>query len=58
MGEIFMSTKDQKIYDQAVQVICKRLTIVEFAQLNNKSYSQSQRIIKKVKEFGMKGVKH
>jgi hypothetical protein len=58
MGEIVMSTKEQKIYEQAIQVICKRLTIVEFAQLNNKSYRQSQRIIKKVKDLGMKGVKH
>lgn len=58
MGEIVMSTKDQKIYEQAQQVICKRLTITEFAQLNNKSYRQAQRIIKKVNQLGMKGVKH
>ena len=58
MGEIVMSTKDQKIYEQAMQVICKRLTISEFAQLNNKSYRQAQRIVKKVNLLGMKGVKH
>ena len=58
MGEIVMSLKEQKIYEQAIQVICKRLSIVEFAQLNNKSYRQSQRLIKKVREQGMKGVKH
>ena len=58
MGEIVMSTKEQKIYEQAIQVICKRLTIVEFAELNNKSYRQAQRIIYKVKNKGMKGVKH
>jgi hypothetical protein len=40
-----MSTKDQKIYEQAVQ-------------LNNKSYRKAQRIIKQVKELGMKGVNH
>lgn len=53
-----MSNKEQKMYEQAIQVICKRLTIVEFATLNNKSYRQSQRFIKKVKENGMKSVKH
>ena len=58
MGEIVMSTKEQKMYELAIQVICKRLTISEFAQLNNKSYRQAQRIIKKVKEKGMMGVKH
>lgn len=57
MGEIIMSTKDQKIYEQALQVICKRLTISEFAQLNNKSYRQAQRIVKQVEQFGMKGLK-
>jgi len=58
MGEIIMSTKDQKTYEQALQVICKRLTISEFAQLNKKSYRQAQRIVKKVEKLGMKGVKH
>lgn len=58
MGEIVMSTKEQKMYEQAIQVICKRLTTTEFAELNNKSYRQSQRIIKKVRAMGMKGVKH
>ena len=58
MGEVLMSTKEQKMYEQAIQVICKRLTIMEFSELNNKSYRQSQRIIKKVKEKGMKGIKH
>ena len=33
MGEIVMSTKEQKMYDQAIQVMCKRLTIGEFAIL-------------------------
>ena len=58
MGEIIMSFKDQKVYEQAIQVICKRLTIGEFATLNNKSYRQAQRIIKNVRENGMKGVNH
>lgn len=58
MGEIVMSPKNQKMYELAVQVLCKRLSIVEFSILINKSYRQSQRIIKKVKEKGMRGVKH
>lgn len=58
MGEIVMSTKDQKVYDQAIQVLCKRLSIKEFSELNQLSYRQSQRIIKKVEGQGMKGVKH
>jgi hypothetical protein len=56
MGEIFMSIKDQKIYKQAIKVVCKKLIIVEFAQLNNTSYRQSQRVIKKVKELGMEAI--
>lgn len=53
-----MSRKEQKLYEQALQVICKRLTIDEFSQLSGKSYRQSQRIIKKVRAKGMPGVKH
>jgi hypothetical protein len=58
MGEIVMNSHDQKMYELATQVLCKRLTIVEFSILINKSYRQSKRIIKKVRSFGMKGVKH
>mgnify|MGYP003951940967 CR=1 FL=1 len=58
MGVITMSDKDQKIYELALQVLHHRLTIVEFSILIKKSYSQSKRIIKKVKETGMLGVKH
>lgn len=58
MGEVLMSTKDEKIYQLAIQVLCNRLTIVEFSTLTGKSYRQSQRIIKKVKSKGMTGVKH
>ena len=58
MGEIVMSRKEQKIYEQAMQVLCNRLTIDEFATLNKKSYRQARRIIKKVKHSGMRGIKH
>lgn len=58
MGEIVMSRKNQKCYEQAMQVICNRLTVDEFATLNKKSYRQARRIIKKVRDSGIKGVKH
>ena len=58
MGAIFMSEKDQRKYELATQVIHGRLTIVEFSILIGKSYSQSKRIIKKIKENGVFGVKH
>lgn len=53
-----MSEKEQKHYQLALEVIHGRLTIVEFSILIQKSYSQSKRIIKKVKEKNMFGVKH
>lgn len=58
MGEITMSVKEQKIFEQSMQVICKRLTIVEFATLIGKSYRQARRIIKKVRENGIRGLRH
>lgn len=58
MGAIFMTEKEQKRYEQAMQVIHGRLTIKEFSTLINKSYSQAKRIIKKVREQKMAGVKH
>jgi hypothetical protein len=53
-----MSEKQQKNYELALQVIHGRLSIVEFSVLIGKSYSQSQRIIKKIKQNGMFGIKH
>ena len=58
LGVVIMSEKEQKKYDLVQQVLNGRLTIVEFSTLIGKSYSQSKRIIKKVKEQGMLGVKH
>ncbi len=58
MGAILMSGKEQKLYELALQVVCGRLTTVEYSTLTGKSYSQSKRIIKQVKEKGMLGVKH
>ena len=53
-----MSKQDQKRYDLTQQVLNGRLTIRELSTLIGKSYSQSKRIVKRVKEFGMLGVKH
>jgi len=58
MGVVVVSTKEQKMYEQIMQVIYGRLTIMEFSQLNNKSYRQSQRIISKVRLQGIRGLKH
>jgi hypothetical protein len=58
LGAVFMSEKEQKNYELALQVIHNRLSIVEFSILIGKSYSQSQRIIKKIKQNGMLGIKH
>ncbi len=58
MGVITMSDKEQKTYELSLQVIHNRLSIVEFSILINKSYSQAKRIIKRIKEAGMFGVKH
>lgn len=58
MGAIMLTEKEQKTYDLAMEVIHKKLSIVEFSILINKSYSQSKRIIKKVRDKKMFGVKH
>lgn len=59
MSEVVMMTKsDQKIYTYASDVLYGKLSIKEFSILIDKSYRQAQRIVKKVKEQGMFGVKH
>lgn len=58
MGTIIMKKSEQKIYDLAIEVLHDRLTLVEFSLLSGKSYRQSQRIIKKVQDRNMLGVKH
>lgn len=58
MGVVVMDDKEQKIYNLGLEVIHQRLTIVEFSTLIKKSYSQSKRIIRKIKNLGMLGVKH
>ena len=53
-----MSKKEIKHYRLAMDVIENRLSIAEFSYLIGKSYRQSQRIIKKVRELGELGVIH
>ena len=57
-GAIVMNTREQRTYGLALEVIYKRLTIGEFSILVGKSYRQGQRIVKKVEEKQMLGVKH
>ena len=48
---VIVNSKQQNIYNLAVQVLHERLTIIEFSVLTNKSYRQSQRIIKLKHDF-------
>lgn len=58
MDGIIMSKKELNIYRHAMNVIEGRLSITEFSMMINKSYRQSQRIIKKVREKGLLGATH
>jgi transposase len=58
MDGIIMSKKELNIYRHAMNVIEGRLSITEFSMMINKSYRQSQRIIKKVREKGPLGATH
>ena len=58
MGKVSMDAKQLKIYRLACEVLAGKLTIKEFSKLIGKSYRQSQRIIKKVKDEDFFGVIH
>ena len=58
MGAVIMKKEEQKIYNLAIEVLHDRLTLVEFSLLSGKSYRQAQRIVKKVQNKNMLGVKH
>lgn len=58
MVGVFMSPKNEKIYGWCQEVINGKLSIKELSILSQKSYRQSQRILEKVKELGMAGVRH
>jgi transposase-like protein len=55
---ISMEAKELKIYRLALKVLNGKLTIKEFSELIGKSYRQSQRIIKSVREMDHLGVVH
>ena len=58
MSGVYMSSKDQEVYRLCQEVINGKLTIKELSILIPKSYRQCQRLVKKVKNQGMIGVKH
>jgi len=58
MGGVYMSAKDEKVYRLCHEVILGKLSIGELSLLIEKSYRQSRRIVKKVRENGMLGVRH
>jgi hypothetical protein len=58
MNGVYMSSRDQEVYRLCQEVILNKLTIKEFSILIGKSYRQSQRIVKKIKDKGMLGTKH
>lgn len=55
---IIMSVKNQIDYDVLIRVLAGEITGKQAAVLLNKSYRQTKRLIRKVKERGMLGVKH
>jgi hypothetical protein len=58
MGGTFMSSKNQEVYQFCQDTINGKLTIKELSILIQKSYRQSQRLVEKVRNKGMLGVKH
>lgn len=57
-GIIVMNSNEQRVYNLALEVLHDRLSIREFGILIGKSYRQAQRIIKRINEKQMLGVKH
>lgn len=57
-GGIYMSVKEQRNYDVVSQIIHGDLRTSEGAELLERSYRQTKRIVRKVKLKGMAGIKH
>jgi hypothetical protein len=57
-GIVAMSAKQRKVYQLALEVVHQKLSIAEFSSLIGKSYRQSKRIIKKVRQKDALGVHH
>jgi len=58
MSGVYMTSKNEEVYKQCQQTIEGKLSIKELSLLTGKSYRQTQRIIEKVRQKGMLGVKH
>jgi transposase InsO family protein len=57
-GTVVVNRKEQQTYELALEVIGGRLTLVEMSVLIGKSYRQTQRILKKIQQRSLLGVKH
>lgn len=57
-GTVVMTTEEQQVYRLVLEVLENRLSIVELSQLIRKSYRQCQRIVGKVRDRQLFGVKH
>ena len=58
METIVMSQKELKHYRLAMDVIEDKISMSEFSELIGKSYRQARRVVKKVREKGVKGSFH
>lgn len=58
MGGVYMTSKNEKDYSWCQETINFKLSIQELSLLVKKSYRQTQRLLKKVRDKGMLGVKH
>ncbi len=58
MGKVSMDAKQIKLYRLACAVLSGKYSIKQFSEISGKSYRQSQRIIKRVKEEDFFGVIH
>lgn len=53
-----MTSDNQRLFNLCQETINKRLSVVELSVLILKSYRQTQRLVEKVRQRGMLGVKH
>jgi transposase InsO family protein len=57
-GMVTMNKVEQRTYGLVLEVLYKRMTIGELSLMIGKSYRQCQRILKKVEEKQIQGIKH
>jgi len=58
MEGVYMSLKNQEVYRLCQETLGGKLTIKELSLLLQKSYRQTQRLLRKVEDNGMLGTKH